>query len=282
MAMGTVTVQTIKRDIKPNEKLEFDGPTRIEGNIGKDAQVTVNDGGLVVTGSVADGVKLVNKDSTTGETRIDTSGNGQIGSVTIRQMGKDNIPTMVDGQPAGAAPSQNQTAGITLDGQVGDDVNLESTSSITLTKDAGAGLKAKAGNTFKAVNVGEGAYVRADNIIELMILAALSEMRAGNTIIVHRISDYSIVNAGNSVRASSVGQGATVEAGNTVTADTADRSAHMKAGNKVDVKQYKDSDTIFQDQKVGGSSTAPTGQRSSLTARPHQQGSRGSSTPRMG
>jgi hypothetical protein len=247
-----MAITTLTRDIAPGEVYRSKESVRLEGSIGAGAQVTIEDGGLLVTGAVADDVKIETKNQSSSISIGGGSviiGDSSIGSISIGNVSGGNITmvgnkVIVDGvdvtsQFNGKA-TDPQLSGIVVQGTVGTNVELHSSSGIELKQAAGDTLKAKAGNGFEGVNVGAGAVLKAGNGVHLQNLGAQSRVRAGNGAHIAFIGEGCQVDAGNSVHATYIGANAEVDAGNSIKADSAHRSAELAAGNKVKVDRYVD------------------------------------------
>ncbi len=167
--------------------IEQNGPVIILQNIGKNARLSVRNGGVIVLGDVEFGAILEVKD------RILSAPTGDIGP-------HRNEP--------GLPYETGITAlGITVAGKTGSHARLNSSSTITIN-DAGDFIQLRAADTIKASTIGVGANLMARNRIEADDIG--DDLRAThytNIFVARQIGKRSIIKAG-SIHCTDVGGGA--------------------------------------------------------------------------
>lgn len=218
-------------NILPGETLVSPSSLRIQGDIGAGAKIRVNNGGLIITGTVGDNAVI-------------SAGNRGNDSRGGRVKNKFNEKAAI--------------YGLKIEGAVGNNVTLETSSSITLLSYAGSGLKALAkANSFNAKTVDSGAIIKAGNSANIEIIGAGSKITVANSANISNIGPECIVEAGNSVNAFSIGYDSQVKAGNSVRAQISHASAKIKAGNKIQVGKYVDCTPVRPKKPGGTEDTGP-------------------------
>ncbi|MDD9900173.1 MAG: hypothetical protein OXT65_04270 [Alphaproteobacteria bacterium] len=254
----------ITRDIADGEHFTHKGPLRLIGNIGRNAVVTIEDGGLYVKGSVADGTRIsVNDKGNGGQTIIRNGGTTVIFSGVAGRV-------IVNGQDI-TKQQESILSGLTVDKQIGKNVTLSSTTSITLNGTAGDKLYASADNSFRAQSIGSNSNIRSGNSTHIDLLGSNSTIHAGNSVHVVYAESRTQIHAGNSIHFTTAGPKTRMHAGNSINGGTAHTDASLIAGNKVRAQRSNSIPTAPQYTPVTPPSVStPAAPKTLATPEPNQ------------
>lgn len=211
----------ITRDIAEGEIFKCHGPTIIEGNIGKGAEVRGTHGDLHITGNVGDKVYIKLK---IGLRKPGTSV-GYIFGMYSRMPVRTNGGMIVKGDDVS---SDLSACVLTIDGTVGNHVELNSAGSIRLNKSTGSHLKAKAQNEIIATDIGPYADLSCRGNLTAISMGSRSKAKVGGSANIAIILDRNTVTAGNRVNTLTVNAGSHINA-NEIIAEGVHDKAKLKA-----------------------------------------------------
>lgn len=218
-------------NIPENTTFTHSGQVIVNNNVGDGANIDIKNGGLLVKGNIGDGVTVTvtgekvsvssddNSVSVSGNNSV-VINNSSVGDITIS--GGDDSVVIIDGKSVSVdgQVAELGLSGIQVEGNIGDDARLTSTSKIDI-RDAGRNLFVYAGNSFNANKIG-----------------SFSDVVAGNSIRIDVIGSHSKLEAGNSIESNEIRTCVIVKAGNLISAETVDQSVFMDAGNNIRVTEY--------------------------------------------
>ena len=213
---------TITRDIAAGEVFSCNGSTVIEGNIGKGARILGTKGDLRITGNVGDDV-CIKLEIGLREPGTDT---GYISGMFSRSAIKTNGGLIVKGDDIS---SDLGPCVLTIDGTVGNHVELDSAGSIRLNKSTGSHLKAKAQNEIMAADIGPYADLSCKGNLTAISMGSRSKAKVGGSANIAIILDRNTIIAGNNVNSLAINAKSHVEAGNEIVAEGVNDKAKLKA-----------------------------------------------------